>query len=93
MAPEQIHRDIYRVLRVPERILSPIKRWTQNSQRMRLPTRMKSRSIQENAEVGLDSTPCIIIPRDTALSSSNTTLFGVNNSPIGWRAFPQINKS
>jgi transposase len=29
--PEQIHRDIYRVLRVPERILSPIKRWTQNS--------------------------------------------------------------
>jgi hypothetical protein len=29
--PEQIHRDIYRVLRIPERILSPIKRWTQNS--------------------------------------------------------------
>ena len=29
--PEQIHRNIYRVLRVPERILSPIKRWTQNS--------------------------------------------------------------
>ena len=29
--PEQIHRDIYRVLRVPERILSPNKRWTQNS--------------------------------------------------------------
>jgi hypothetical protein len=29
--PEQIHRDIYRVLRVPERILSPIRRWTQNS--------------------------------------------------------------
>ena len=29
--PEQIHRDIYRVLRVPERIVSPIKRWTQNS--------------------------------------------------------------
>jgi hypothetical protein len=29
--PEQIHRGIYRVLRVPERILSPIKRWTQNS--------------------------------------------------------------
>ena len=29
--PEQIHRDIYRVLRVRERILSPIKRWTQNS--------------------------------------------------------------
>ena len=26
--PEQIHRDIYRVLRVRERILSPIKRWT-----------------------------------------------------------------
>jgi hypothetical protein len=25
--PEQIHRDIYRVLRIPERILSPIKRW------------------------------------------------------------------
>jgi transposase len=29
--PEQIHRDIYRVLRVPERIMSPIKRWAQNS--------------------------------------------------------------
>ena len=29
--PEQIHRDIYRVLHVPERILSPIMRWTQNS--------------------------------------------------------------
>lgn len=29
--PEQIHRDIYRVLRMPERILSPIKRWSQNS--------------------------------------------------------------
>jgi transposase len=29
--PEQIHCDIYQVLRVPERILSPIKRWTQNS--------------------------------------------------------------
>jgi transposase len=29
--PEQIHRDIYRVLRIPERILSPIKRWDQNS--------------------------------------------------------------
>lgn len=29
--PEQIHRDIYRVLQVPERILSPIMRWTQNS--------------------------------------------------------------
>jgi transposase len=29
--PEQIHRDIYRVLRLPERILSPIMRWTQNS--------------------------------------------------------------
>ena len=29
--PEQIHRDIYRVLRVPERIVAPIKRWTQNS--------------------------------------------------------------
>jgi transposase len=29
--PEQIHRDIYRVLCVPERILSPIRRWTQNS--------------------------------------------------------------
>jgi transposase len=25
--PEQTHRDIYRVLRIPERILSPIKRW------------------------------------------------------------------
>ena len=29
--PEQIHRDIYRVLRVAERIIAPIKRWTQNS--------------------------------------------------------------
>jgi transposase len=29
--PEPIHRDIYRVLRLPERILAPIKRWTQNS--------------------------------------------------------------
>ena len=29
--PEQIHRNIYRVLRVHERIRSPIKRWTQNS--------------------------------------------------------------
>jgi transposase len=29
--PEQIHRDIYRVLRVPDRILSPLMRWTQNS--------------------------------------------------------------
>jgi len=29
--PEQIHRDIYRVLRLPDRILSPIMRWTQNS--------------------------------------------------------------
>jgi len=29
--PEKIHCDIYRVLRVPERILSPIKRWTENS--------------------------------------------------------------
>ena len=29
--PEPIHCDIYRVLCVPERILSPIKRWTQNS--------------------------------------------------------------
>src|SRR5208282_3351555 len=27
----KFHRDIYRVLRVPERILSPIMRWTQNS--------------------------------------------------------------
>ena len=26
--PEPIHRDIYRALRIPERILSPIKRWT-----------------------------------------------------------------
>jgi hypothetical protein len=25
--PEQIHRNIYRVLHIPERILSPIKRW------------------------------------------------------------------
>ena len=29
--PEPIHRAIYRVLRVPERIMSPIKRWAQNS--------------------------------------------------------------
>jgi hypothetical protein len=29
--PEQIHCDIYRVLCVLEPILSPIKRWTQNS--------------------------------------------------------------
>jgi len=29
--PEQIHRNIYRVLRLHERILSAIKRWTQNS--------------------------------------------------------------
>ena len=29
--PEKIHSDIYRVLRVPDRILLPIKRWTQNS--------------------------------------------------------------
>lgn len=29
--PEQVHCDIYRVLRVPERILSPIKQWTKNS--------------------------------------------------------------
>jgi transposase len=29
--PEQSHRDIYRVLRVPDRILSPIMRWIQNS--------------------------------------------------------------
>ena len=29
--PEQIHRDIYRVLRVSERIVASIKRWTQNS--------------------------------------------------------------
>jgi hypothetical protein len=28
---EQIRRDIYRVLRVPERILAPINRCTQNS--------------------------------------------------------------
>ena len=28
---EQIHRDIYLVLRVPERIVAPIKQWTQNS--------------------------------------------------------------
>jgi hypothetical protein len=28
--PEQIHRDIYRVLHVAERIMLPIKRWTQN---------------------------------------------------------------
>jgi nucleoside-diphosphate-sugar epimerase len=27
----KIHSEIYRVLRVPERILSPINRWTQNS--------------------------------------------------------------
>ena len=48
----KFHRDIYRVLRVPERILSPIMRWTQNSH-MRPPTRMKSRSIPKNAGVGL----------------------------------------
>jgi len=29
--PEKIHSEIYRVLRVPERILLPINRWTQNS--------------------------------------------------------------
>ena len=29
--PEKIHTEIYRVLRVPERILSPINRWAQNS--------------------------------------------------------------
>jgi hypothetical protein len=29
--PQKIHTEIYRVLRVPERILSPINRWTQNS--------------------------------------------------------------
>ena len=29
--PEKIHTEIYRVVRVPERILSPINRWTQNS--------------------------------------------------------------
>jgi transposase len=29
--PEPIHCDIYQVLRIPERIVSPIKRWTQNS--------------------------------------------------------------
>jgi transposase len=29
--PEQIHRDIYRMLRIPERIVSPIKKWTRNS--------------------------------------------------------------
>jgi hypothetical protein len=29
--PEPIHCDIYRALRIPERIVSPIKRWTQNS--------------------------------------------------------------
>jgi transposase len=29
--PEPIHCDIYRVLRVPERILVPSKRWSQNS--------------------------------------------------------------
>jgi len=28
---EQIHRNIYRVLRIPDRILSPTMRWTQNS--------------------------------------------------------------
>ena len=27
--PEKIHTEIYRVVRVPERILSPINRWTQ----------------------------------------------------------------
>jgi hypothetical protein len=29
--PEPIHCDIYRVLRVPERILVPSKQWSQNS--------------------------------------------------------------
>jgi transposase len=29
--PEPIHCDIYRVLRISERIVSPIKKWTQNS--------------------------------------------------------------
>jgi hypothetical protein len=29
--PEPIHCDIYRMLRIPERILSPIKQWIQNS--------------------------------------------------------------
>jgi hypothetical protein len=29
--PEKIHTEIYRVLRVPERILLPINRLTQNS--------------------------------------------------------------
>jgi transposase len=29
--PEDIHRHIYQVLRLPERILAPIKQWTQNS--------------------------------------------------------------
>jgi transposase len=29
--PEPIHCDIYRVLRIPERILSPTKQWIQNS--------------------------------------------------------------
>jgi hypothetical protein len=29
--PEPIHCDIYRVLRIPQRIVSPIKRWTENS--------------------------------------------------------------
>ncbi len=28
---EQIHRDIYRMLRIPERIVSAIKKWTRNS--------------------------------------------------------------
>ena len=29
--PEPIHSDIYRVLRIPDRILSPIKQWIENS--------------------------------------------------------------
>jgi hypothetical protein len=48
-----IHRDIYRVLRVPDRILSPITRWTQNSHSMRPPARMKSTRDRKNEEVGL----------------------------------------
>ena len=51
--PEKIHSEIYRVLRLPQRILLPINRWTQNSHSTRPRTRMKSASNFENAEVRL----------------------------------------
>jgi len=37
--PEQIRRNIYRVLRVHERILSPIKRWTNRPSSPQCPLR------------------------------------------------------